>query len=97
MVSAIGGLVLRPDPLRHALYRFYGRLPRGIGIELEMWSNDLTYGRLIARAEDAGDRGEYQSLLSEASMFRSMHEDERLERESLRLDAIARKHMVASL
>jgi hypothetical protein len=60
-----------------------------------MWCNDLTYGRLIDAAEKAGDRKELQSLYSEASMYRSMLEDERLERESLRLEATARRHLVA--
>jgi hypothetical protein len=95
MVNAIGSLVLRPDPLRHALYRAYEKLPRAIAIPLEMWSNDLTYGRLIDAVEKAGDREELRHLYGEAGMYRSMLEDERLERESLRLDAIARKHLVA--
>ena len=95
MVNAIGSLVLRPDQIRHAIYRAYEKLPREIAIQLEMWSNDLTYGRLIDAAEKAGDREELQSLYSEASMYRSMLEDERLERESLRLEAIARRHLVA--
>jgi hypothetical protein len=95
MVNAIGSLVLRPDPLRHALYRAYRDLPRAIAIPLEMWSNDLTYGRLIHAAEEAGDGEELRQLYGEASMYRSMLEDERLERESRRLEAIARKHLVA--
>jgi hypothetical protein len=95
MVNAIGSLVLRPDPIRHAIYRAYQKLPRAIAISLEMWSNDLTYGRLIDAAEKAGDREELQSLFGEASMYRSMLEDERLERESLRLETIARRHLVA--
>ena len=95
MVNAIGSLVLRPDPLRHALYRAYQKLPRAIAIPLEMWSNDLTYGRLIDAAEEAGDREELRQLYGEASMYRSMLEDERLERESRRLEAIAHKHLVA--
>src|SRR5688572_28312221 len=95
MVNAIGSLVLRPDPLRHALYRVYERLLRAIAIPLEMRSNDVTYGRLIAGASRAGDRKDLESLYAEASMYRSMLEDERLERESLRLGAIARKHLVA--
>jgi hypothetical protein len=95
MVNAIGSLVLRPAPIRHAIYRAYEKLPRAIAIPLEMWSNDLTYGRLIDAAEKAGDRKELQSLYSEASMYRSMLEDERLERESRRLEAIARRHLVA--
>lgn len=95
MVNAIGSLVLRPDPLRHALYRAYQKLPRAIAIPLEMWSNHLTYGRLIDAAEEAGDREELRNLYSEAIMYRSMLEDERLERESLQLEAIARRHLVA--
>lgn len=95
MVNAIASLVLRPDPIRHAIYRGYEKLPRVIAIPLEMWSNDLTYGRLIDAAERTGDRKELQGLYSEASMYRSMLEDERLERESLRLEAIARRHLVA--
>jgi hypothetical protein len=95
MVNAIRSLVLRPDPIRHAIYRVYEKLPRAIAIPLEMWSNDLTYGRLIDAAEKAGDRNELQSLYNEASMYRSMLEDERLERESLRLGATARRHLVA--
>lgn len=95
MVNAIGSLVLRPDQIRHAVYRVYGGLPRAVAIPLEAWSNDLTYSRLIEAAETAGNRRELQSLFSEASMYRSMLEDERLERESLRLEAIARRHLVA--
>ena len=95
MVNAIGSLVLRPDSIRHAIYGVYEKLPRAIAIPLEMWSNDLTYGRLIKAAEKTDDRNELQSLYSEASMYRSMLEDERLERESLRLEAIARRHLVA--
>jgi len=95
MLNAIGSLVLRRDPIRHAVYRAYEKLPRATAIPLEMWSNDLTYGRLIDAAEKAGDLKEVQSLCSEASMYRSMLEDERLERESQRLQAIARRHLVA--
>ena len=60
-----------------------------------MSSNDLTHGRLIDAAEDAGDREDLRHLYGEASMYRSMLEDERLERESRRLEAIARNHLVA--
>ena len=95
MVKAIASLALRPDSLRHELYRLYGHLPRSIAIPLERWSNEVTYGFLISRAERAGDRKEVDSLCGEASMFRSMLDDERLERESLRLDGIARRHLIA--
>lgn len=95
MVNAIGSLLHRPDPIRHAIYGAYKKSPRAVAIPLEMWSNDLTYGRLIDAAERAGDRKELQSLYGEASMYRSMLVDERLERESLHLEAIARRHLVA--
>jgi hypothetical protein len=36
MVNAIGSLVLRPDPLRHALYRAYLKMPRAVTVPLEM-------------------------------------------------------------
>ena len=95
MVNAIGSLVLRPDPLRHAIYRAYETLPRAIAIPLETWSNDLRYGALIDAARRAGDQRELESLYSEASMYRSMLEDERLERESFRLVTVAHRRLVA--
>src|SRR5207249_1453950 len=82
-------LILRARQLQ-ALAR-----PHAIAVPLEMWSNDITYGRLIDAAEEAGDREELRNVLGEASMYRSMLEDEWLEREGLRLEAIARKHLVA--
>jgi lambda repressor-like predicted transcriptional regulator len=63
MVNAIGSLDLRPDPLRRALYRAYLKIPRAIKVALGMWSNDITYGRLIDAAEKAGDRKKLRNLL----------------------------------
>ena len=95
MVNTIGSLVLRRDLLRRALNRALQKLPRGVAIPLELWSDDLTYGRLIEAAERAGDRREVECLCGEASMDRSLLEDERLERESLKLQANARRHLIA--
>ena len=84
------------SPFCHGLLnRALQKLPRGVAIPLELWSDDLTYGRLIEAAERAGDRREVEHLCGEASMDRSLLEDERLERESLKLQANARRHLVA--
>ena len=95
MVNTIGRLVLRLDLLRCALNRALQKLPRGVAIPLELWSGDLTYGRLIEAAKRSGDGREVERLCGEASMYRSLLEDERLERESMKLHANARRHLVA--
>lgn len=59
----------RPDgererqPRRRTLYRAYLNIPRAIEVPLGMWSNDITYGRLIDAAEKAGDRKKLRNLL----------------------------------
>ena len=95
MVNTIGNLVLRLDLPRRALDRTLQKLPRGVAIPLERWRDDLIYGGLIDAAERAGDHREVEHLCNEASMYRSLLEDERLERESLKLAAKARQHLVA--
>lgn len=65
MVNATGSLVLRPDPLRHAFYCAYLKMPRVITVPLEIWSNDITYGRLIDAAEKDGEREELRNLLGD--------------------------------
>ena len=76
MVNTIGRLVLRLDLLRCALNRALQKLPRGVAIPLELWSDDLTYGRLIEAAERSGDGREVERLCGEASLYRSLLEDE---------------------
>ena len=51
------------QPRRRTLYRAYLNIPRALKVPLGIWSNDITYGRLIDAAEKAGDRKKLRNLV----------------------------------